>query len=89
MRESNFNVWAFIYFLSLRLCLVFIDHNNCANKKEIITTTENYQTTIDSLINKNQRLNDGFIRLYDDWSEVQVENDKLARDNKYLRRITR
>lgn len=58
------------------------------HKKEL-TEIQNYQITIDSLINKNQRLNDGFIRLYDDWSEVQVENDNLTRDNKYLKRITR
>ena len=48
-----------------------------------------FQTTIDSLLQKNERLNNGFLELYDDRSMMSIEMDKLIQDNKYLKRITR
>ena len=68
---------------------IHVVFTNPREHKEVVKEIQSYQTTIDSLINKNQRLNDGFIELYDDWSRVQVENDNLTKDNKYLRRLTR
>jgi len=55
----------------------------------IVEKVENYQTTIDSLMQKNERLNKGFLELYDDRAMMSIEMDKLVRDNKYLKRITR
>ena len=68
-------------------CLNMINDNR--NSSEITVAIQNYQTTIDSLINKNQRLNNGFLELYDDRSMMSIEMNKLIRDNKYLKRITR
>jgi len=63
--------------------------NDDRNSSELLKEINNYQTTIDSLINKNERLTKGFLELYDDRSMMSIEMDKLIRNNKYLKRITR
>jgi len=73
----------------ITICCVGIMFQQIEAEDRLTNEIQNYQTTIDSLLDKNQRLNEGFLELYDDRSMMSIEMDKLIRDNKYLKRITR
>ena len=85
MKSLQFYLIVFLMGVSCAINMIVTERKSDINKEHI----KNYQTTIDSLINKNQRLNDGFLELYDDRAMMSIEMDKLVRDNKYLKRITR
>ena len=80
--------------LSIVICIwIFTVLNtmiiNPQNTTQIVNGINNYQTTIDSLINKNDWLHESLRNVWDENANKNIQIDKLTRDNKYLRRITR
>jgi len=95
MKDNDKKFWILVT-LILTLFNVNVFINSKFSKIQTIERkTESLKISIDirelrnDVLDLNLRLNKGYIELYDDWSKVQVENDDLKKDNKYLRRITR
>ena len=87
---KDFGIILLVTFAIMNLfCVVVVNNNNLHNTKELYKSIKESQTTIDSLIQKNERLNNGFLELYDDRAMMSIEMNELIRDNKYLKRITR
>ena len=81
------SIW--LLFIGIMLLTVAVVTNTDNEAKKTREDIRMFQTTIDSLISKNDYLHKSLIDVWDENANKNIQIDKLTRDNKWLRRVKR